>query len=941
MNPILILRAEIVCLILLIYLAFVSKAFRMGKDGRIFNLILTFAMVHIIMDGFSVWTVNHLETTIPWVNTAAHIIFYISAMLFSAEILVYVVNLCHPGLTRKARAAAYIAAAAFLVLVLAGTLEIRYEEFNGTFASTGSAPAVCFATCFLFFWIAIVMLLANRNHVGKHLRLLLMPMLFLLIAAETVQIIMKEFLFTGAAITVITVGFFFSLENPAAVLEKKIMLDALSGLGSRSSYEHDMLEYDAEFMKDRQIAYTFVFIDINNLRSINGLFGHQEGDAYIGRIATLLVTNMRQAEHIYRMGGDEFLAIYRKTDEKTVVRDIQRVKDACARESEHGEYKPELAVGYAVSDTKYNNLRDVLRVADYMMYRNKTSLKRELAVGTVHENGTRLNLYGLTDRVFDAMCLTSEEFYPYMNNLETNVTRVAPAMAEFFGLGSEFIQDFLTVWLERVHPADRDGYEQDIRMTLKGLKDYHFYKYRVRAKDGTYVEATCRGGLYHGRDGEPDIFSGYIVNHGAPQTVDSDTGLMNVRVARDRVEEELYNQTPVTVMRMEIRNLNRAKMLYGNEGVQAVLRPLADVCTEAVKGHGEVYSEGGRSFIFLITDNDPNSTEEVFGTVREACAGGLVAGTRIIPLSVFAGAVRLPSPKLKTVDAVRSALLYSSEEAGFAQGDSPAFYRQDSTEIREDDAFLLREVHHACLSERNRFFLRLQPIMDAQTGRVTGAEALLRYQSDVYGEVPPGRFISFLESDPGYTELGYDILRMALRHSTKIRKTLPEFSINVNITALQLYADDFIPRVSGILQEEKYPPDHLILELTERCKEMEFGFLKKRVGELRRAGIRVALDDMGTGFSTIDLLLHLDANEIKVDMDFTRHMRENDNDPMFAELLVNLAKQNRMLLCFEGVETEELRDYLKGFGKVLLQGYFFDKPLKFEEFEKKYCKGAS
>ena len=140
-----------------------------------------------------------------------------------------------------------------------------------------------------------------------------------------------------------------------------------------------------------------------------------------------------------------------------------------------------------------------------------------------------------------------------------------------------------------------------------------------------------------------------------------------------------------------------------------------------------------------------------------------------------------------------------------------------------------------------------------------------------------------------------------------------------------------------ILAEEQFPPEHMILELTERCKEMEFDLLKQRVEEIRQGGLRVALDDIGTGFSTIDLLLHLDANEFKLDMLFTRHMQENENDLKFAEMLADIARQNNTLLCFEGVETEELRNYLKRFGKVLLQGFWFDKPLKFEEFTGKYC----
>ena len=938
MNPILILRTEIVCLILLVYLAFVSRTFRMGKDGKIFNLIMTFAMVHIIMDGITVWTVNHPETTLPRVNDAVHIVFYLSAMLFSTEILAYVVNLCKPEWTRKVRMFADGLVALYFVLLLAGVLKIEYKAFDGTYASVGSAPTAGFALCFVFFAVAILLILTHRQRVGIHTRLLLVPMLFLLIAVEIIQILVKEFLFTGATITVITVGFFFSLENPTTVLEKKILMDALSGLGSRSSYEHDMQQYDQEFLEDRTLPFTFVFIDINNLRSINGLFGHQEGDAYISKIAALLVMNLRGAEHIYRMGGDEFLAIYRKTEEKAVVRDIQRVHDACMREGEKGSYHPELAIGYAVSDTKYNNLRDVLRVADYMMYRNKTALKREATEDTFHENGTRLNLYGLTDRIFDAMCLTSEEFYPYMTNLETGVTRIAPGMAEFFGLGAEFIQDFSPIWMEHIHPADRDGYEQDLRATMKGLKDYHFYRYRAKGKDGHYVDVTCRGGLYHGRDGEPDIFSGYVVNHGAPKIRDAVTGLMNENALQDRVEAMLESGTPMILMRVEVRNLTRTRMLYSTETMTGALHALADLCVRTAKDYGDVYCDGSRSFVFVLPDCERSTANEIFRRIREMSAGGLITGDRIIPLSVYAGALNLPNPNLKDLTMRQGALLIATEDAGYSQEANVRFYRQGMAVFQDDDMTLIQAVHHDCLTDRNHFFLRLQPIMDAQTETVTGAEALLRYESEAFGEVAPGRFISFLESDPGYTELGFDLIRSALKHANRIRKTLPDFNINVNITALQLYSNDFIPRVVQILQEENFPAEHLILELTERCKEREFSFLKQRVGELRNAGLRVALDDMGTGFSTIDLLLHLNVNEIKLDMRFTQHMQENENDPKFAELLASLAEKNNMLLCFEGVETGELKEYLKGFGKVLLQGYWFDKPLKIDEFEEKYCR---
>ena len=110
---------------------------------------------------------------------------------------------------------------------------------------------------------------------------------------------------------------------------------------------------------------------------------------------------------------------------------------------------------------------------------------------------------------------------------------------------------------------------------------------------------------------------------------------------------------------------------------------------------------------------------------------------------------------------------------------------------------LLRIIHRDCLTDRAGFFLRFQLIIQSGTGETAGAEALLRWQSPEYGEVPPGRFISFLENDPAYTALGYDIIRMAVREARKIREKLPDFRISVNITAMQLYSDDFVRNVSA------------------------------------------------------------------------------------------------------------------------------------------------
>ena len=940
MNYLLVIRAEIVCLITLLYLSFVSRSYRMGKDAAIFNHVLTYAIFHVILDCVTVWTVNHTDTVPLFWNHFAHVLFYLSAILYTYAMCLYVLNLSRPKhMDKKRSALALLPAALYLILTLAGALPITYVQGRGTMYSDGPAAMAGFGIAFVYLAIAAISILIRRGKIGIHFRRTMLPVLILLIAAEALQLSVKELLFTGCAVTIGTVAFFFTLENPAAVLERKVMMDALSGLGTRSGYEADMKEYDRMFEEDRETRFTFLFVDINNLKSVNGVYGHMEGDRYINSMAVILMTNLQQAEHIYRMGGDEFLAIYRGTEEKDVIRDIQRVHKACGRGKEHG-YTPELAIGYAISDSKYNNLRDVLRVADYMMYRNKADMKREIAEGFLHHTaGTRLNLSGLTDRLFDAMCITSEQYYPFVTNMETNVTRVAPGMVDFFGLEGEFISDFGNVWTKLVHPEDLQEYVDDLTATMNGRKQYHFCRYRARAKTGEYVELSCRGGVYHGRDGEPDIFAGYILNHGAVDQLDQLTGLRTHHVLFSLLEDTMKDRKPAVIIRLAMRNLTRIRMIYGGQTSDSMLRTLADQLRQMTGSSGEVFSNRGSNFMIYLPGFDQNRANGLYRQARRSCASGIHVGEAVIPVDISGGAVLLPDDTLTTPGTVRQATLFALEEAAMTSRNDLVFFHSRITQNAADENVVLKAIHTDCVTERKHFFLRFQPIVRAETGSVAGAEALLRWKSDEYGEIPPGRFITFLENDPAYAQLGYDIIRHAARTAARFRKKLPSFRINVNMTAVQLLAEDFIPQVLRILKEEQYDPSGLILELTERCKELEIDLLNERVKELRKTGIQVALDDMGTGYSTIDLLLHLPSDEIKLDMLFTREIQGDEKHELLTKTLCAAASKRHVEICFEGVETKEMYDYLKTYGNVLLQGYYFDKPLLPEEFEKKYFSG--
>ena len=138
--------------------------------------------------------------------------------------------------------------------------------------------------------------------------------------------------------------------------------------------------------------------------------------------------------------------------------------------------------------------------------------------------------------------------------------------------------------------------------------------------------------------------------------------------------------------------------------------------------------------------------------------------------------------------------------------------------------------------------------------------------------------------------------------------------------------------VLRILNEMEYPPEHLCLEVTERCRLLDLELLKTVVACLKSRGVLVALDDFGTGFSSIGLLKEIPVNIIKIDRSFVRRIEQNDTDRKIMRSIADFASIFSAKVCVEGIETEGMRDILKCYHVESFQGYYYAKPLAFEQF---------
>lgn len=249
------------------------------------------------------------------------------------------------------------------------------------------------------------------------------------------------------------------------------------------------------------------------------------------------------------------------------------------------------------------------------------------------------------------------------------------------------------------------------------------------------------------------------------------------------------------------------------------------------------------------------------------------------------------------------------------------------------DLALMKVIHQSVRNNCEGFYLVYQPIVNSNTGEIVGAEALVRWNREPYGNVPPGMFIEWLETDPSMYDLGNFVLRTALSETKHLLTSKPDFFINVNLSVRQLERPEFRREVVKILDETQFPAGNLCLELTERCKDFPLDVLKKEVCYFQSLGIRIAMDDYGTGSASSNIVMNIPMNEIKIDMSFIRGIIDNPKNQAMVRSILYFADKSNMATCLEGVENEELQNYLRDYNATWFQGYYYSKPIPLDELE--------
>ena len=290
-------------------------------------------------------------------------------------------------------------------------------------------------------------------------------------------------------------------------------------------------------------------------------------------------------------------------------------------------------------------------------------------------------------------------------------------------------------------------------------------------------------------------------------------------------------------------------------------------------------------------------------------------------------------------DGTDADMLFNNAEAALkkakASRDRYLFYAQKMTETVALSLGIENRLRRAL--EREEFVLHYQPKVSIASGKLTGAEALIRWNDPVSGLTLPGRFIPILEEIGLIHDVGRWALRKAIEDYRRWRNSgLPAVRIAVNVSPLQLRNPNFVAEIRQAINVAADAAAGLQLEITESVIMQDVNHSIGSLLAIRALGVTIAIDDFGTGFSSLNYLAKLPVDTLKIDRSFVVEMVSAAGGLTLVSVIINLARALKLNTVAEGVETEEQLQQLRSLGCDEMQGYLFGKPVPVESFEQKY-----
>jgi diguanylate cyclase (GGDEF)-like protein/PAS domain S-box-containing protein len=391
----------------------------------------------------------------------------------------------------------------------------------------------------------------------------------------------------------------------------------------------------------------------------------------------------------------------------------------------------------------------------------------------------------------------------------------------------------------------------------------------------------------------------------------------------------------LTLLYVDVDNFKEINDTFGHAAGDRVLETLSERLTRALPKESVIGRLAGDEFaVFLEANSDAREQHEQAATLARqllnSVARPLHVGEHEIELTVSVGIATCPRDADNVIDLIRNAdaAMYHAKRAG---RNCHVFYAPEMNAAAVERLLLKSKLRRAL--ERNEFLLRYQPKVELASGRVVGAEALLRWRLPGHGDIAPAQFIPLAEESRLILDIGAWVLNQVCSDYAGWQKELDDPGlVAINLSLKELSQASFIPRCRSVFERHAVSPSRVELEITETTLMMDAERTLPLLDELRAMGVHLSIDDFGTGYSSLSALQQFPISTLKIDKSFVRNAATDPDDATIVRTIIEMGRSLGLQVLAEGIETEDQRDFLLMSGCQFGQGRLFGEPVSADEF---------
>lgn len=533
-------------------------------------------------------------------------------------------------------------------------------------------------------------------------------------------------------------------------------------------------------------------------------------------------------------------------------------------------------------------------------------------------------------------------------NLATNEVYYSPRWKAMLGCTDAEIGTSPEDWLSRVHGEDVERVRDDIATHVAGYAPHLQTELRIRHRDGHWVWVLCRGVAVRDAAGKPLRMSGSLTDITERKSTeerlvhdafhDALTGLPNRALFADLLARSLARarRRPDYRFAVLFTDLDRFKVVndslghsVGDELLKAITRRIE----RCVRPGDTVARLGGDEFTILVDDiGDASDATRVADRIQHELAQPFSLGGNDVFTSASIGIALSASGYSEADDLLRDAdiAMYRAKALGKAR-----YEVFDTAMHARAKALLELETDLRRAVERGEFRLHYQPLVTLESGRITGFEAVVRWEHPVHGLIGPAAFIPIAEETGLIIPIGRWVLREACRQGRVWQDRYPaltDLTISVNLSGKQFAQPDMVAEIDDALKETGLDPRRLRIEITESVVMENAASTMATIDQLRALNVKIDVDDFGTGYSSLSYLQRFSLDHLKIDRSFVSNIGlDAGENAEIVRTIVTLAHHLGMDAVAEGVETLDQLALLRELGCQLVQGYLFAKPLDEKE----------